>query len=250
MKPKIDHNSLMIPFKLITDDEPALVHSSLLKAVLLTIAYIESNGPIGLTPSNAFKRYFVKWAVEAFAWPEYTAQDLYAFNKVLNEADFLPLLVMHDVLLTAKLARHNKGAMQLTRLAKELKSQPAKLWTLLANTMLCVLDHSQYTRFGDTLVGNWDVFLNVINVEAQGGVSEGRLCSILFGVPEDDIWRADFRLAAAFCIHVLRPLCWVGLLVEYQIGESLSKRGVMKTPLWLAALALSTDNDLQPITRH
>ncbi len=138
----------MIPFKQITDDDPALVHSSLLKAVLLTIAYIESNGPIGLTPSKAFKRYFVKWAAEAFVWPGYTAQDLYAFIKVLNEADFLPLLVMHDVLLTAKLARlrHHKGAMQLTRLAKELKSQPAKLWTLLTNTMLCVLDHSQYTR--------------------------------------------------------------------------------------------------------
>ena len=37
---------------------------------------------------------------------------------------------------------------------------------LLAKTLLCVLDHSQYTRFGDTLVGNWDIFLNVINVEA------------------------------------------------------------------------------------
>jgi hypothetical protein len=232
------------------DDEPALVHSPLLKAVLLTIEYIETNGPIGLTPSKALKRYFVQWAAEAFVWPQYTAQDLYAVNKVLNEDDFLPLLVMHDVLLAAKLARHNKNTMQLTRLAKELKSKPAKLWTLLATTMLCVLDHSRYTRFGDTLVGNWDVFLNVINIEAQGGVTEGQLCSILFGVHEEDIWRADYRLAAAFCIHVLRPLCWVGLLVEYKIGESFSKRGVMKTPLWPAALALATDNGLQPITLH
>lgn len=240
----------MVPFKPITDDEPALVHSPVLKAVSLTIAYIEANGPIGLTPAKALKRYFVKWAAEAFAWPDYTAQDLYALNKVLNENDFLPLLVVHELLIAAKLARHYKGTMQLTRLAKELKSQPARLWTLLANTTLWVLDHSQYTRFGDTLAGNWDVFLNVINIEAQGGVSEGRLCSVLFGVPDEDVWRSDFRLAAAFSVHVLRPLCWVGLLVEYKISKSFLDRGVMKTPLWPAALALATDNNLHPITRH
>ena len=241
----------MIPFKPITDDEAALAHSPLLKAALLTIGYIEANGPIGLTPSEALKRYFVRWAVEAFVWPNYMAEDLYVVNKVLNEADFPPLVVLHDVLRAAKLVRHYKGAMQLTPSAQKLKARPAELWRVLARTLLCMIDHSQYTRNGDTLVGNWDIFLNVINVEAQNGVTEGWLCSVLFGVREEDIWRADYRLAAAFYIHVLRPLSWVGLLVETKIGQGLSSRELFtKTPLWPAALALETDRDLQPLTRH
>jgi hypothetical protein len=39
---------------------------------------MEVNGPIGLTPSKALKRHFVEWAAEAFAWPKYTAVDLYS----------------------------------------------------------------------------------------------------------------------------------------------------------------------------
>jgi hypothetical protein len=248
---QINHISPMISFKPMTDDEPALVHSPLLKAALLTIGYIEANGPIGLTPSKALKRYFVQWAAEAFVWPNYTAEDLYAVNKVLNEADFPPLVVLHNVLRTAKLVRHDKGAMQLTPLAKKLKAKPAELWRLLASTLLFVIDHSQYTRNGDTLVGNWDIFLNVINVEAQNGVTEGWLCSVLFGVREEEIWRADYRLVAAFYIHVLQPLSWVGLLVEHKVGQGLTRRELFtKTPLWPAALALETDPDLQPLTRH
>ena len=57
--------SPMIPFNPITDDEPALVHSSMLKATLLTLGYIEENEPIGLTPLKALKRYFVAWAAAA-----------------------------------------------------------------------------------------------------------------------------------------------------------------------------------------
>jgi hypothetical protein len=241
----------MIPFKPISDDEPALTHSPLLKATLLTIGYIETNGPIGLTPSKALKRYFVQWAAEAFAWPNYTAEELYAFNKVLNEADFLPLMVLHDVLLAAKLVRHFKGAMQLSVLAKRLSAKPAELWTLLAGTLLYVLDHSKYARFADTPVGNWSIFLNVINVEAQNIVTEGRLCSLLFGIREENIWGRDYRLAAAFHIHILRPLCWLGLLNEHRTGKGLGRKEFFsKTPLWPVALALKTDRDLQPLTRH
>lgn len=73
--------------------------------MLLTIGHIEENGPIGLTPTKALKRYFVTSAAGAFDWPAYTVEDLYAVNKVLNEHDFPPLM---EVLLSVKLARHFK----------------------------------------------------------------------------------------------------------------------------------------------
>jgi hypothetical protein len=93
----------MIDFEPITDNEPALAHSPMLKAALLTLGYIEANGPIWLTPSKALKRYFVEWAAEEFSWPYYTAPELYDMNKVLNERDFMPLVVLHDVLVATKL---------------------------------------------------------------------------------------------------------------------------------------------------
>lgn len=143
----------MIDFEPISDTEPTLEHSPLLKAALLTLGYIEANGPIGLTPSKALKRYFVEWAAEEFAWPYYTAPELYHLNKVLNEQDFLPLIVLHDVLLSTKLVRHYKGAMHITKLGKQFKSRPAVMWTVLTNHLLCVLDPSQYARFEDQFAG-------------------------------------------------------------------------------------------------
>lgn len=229
----IDHISAMIPFKPITDDEPALVHSPMLKAALLTLGYIEANGPVGLTPLKALKRYFVVWADEAFDWPHYTAADLYHMNKVLNEPDFPPLVALHDVLLSAKLVRHHKGAMHITKQGKQLKAHPAVLWIVLAHHMLHVLDHSQFTRHGDHLAANWDRLLRVIDREAASGITQDQLCSVLFGANDN----SDIHLTSIIYIHVLRPLCWLGLLEEQRQGRGFEqKRTFVKTPLWTAAL--------------
>jgi len=125
MSVQINHTSPMILFKPITDDEPTLVHAPLLKAVLRTIKYIGINGPIGLTASKALERYFVQWSAEASARPSYTAEGLYAVNKVRKEADFPPVVILRDELLAEKLVRHYKGAMQRTSLAKTVKARPA-----------------------------------------------------------------------------------------------------------------------------
>ena len=117
----------MVEYKRIADEEPALVHSPLLKAALLTLGYIEEHGPIGLTPLKALKRHFVEWAAREFAWPHYTAAELFEMNKVLNEQDFMPLLVLHDVLIATKLARHYKGTLQITKLGRELRGQTREL---------------------------------------------------------------------------------------------------------------------------
>ncbi|MCP1240304.1 hypothetical protein NKW44_11450 [Acetobacter lovaniensis] len=104
----------MNPFRSPANGLP-LSHALILKAALLRIGYIEENGPIGLTLNKAFKRYFVAWAAETFDWPAYTVEDLYTVNKVLNEHDFPPLVILHEVLLSAKLARHFRGTVPATR---------------------------------------------------------------------------------------------------------------------------------------
>ena len=233
--------------------EPALVmrHSPMLRAVCLTLDYVKENGPIGLTATSAVKRYFVEWAAKAFDWPFYTSEDLYALNKVLNECDFPPLMMMHDLLLSAKLARHKNGALHMTRLGGKLRDDHAALWVLLTERFLFATDHTGYTRFGDRLMGNWDVFLNVINVEAQQGVSEDRLCQVLYGPSERDDGHDAIRLKAALFIHVLRPLCWMGLLAEVRSGTGFKQEEhYFKTGVRRETFKLNTDRQLDPVTQH
>lgn len=241
----------MISFHQPPDPEVLKRLSPMLRAVCLTFDYIDANGPVGLTRSRALKRYFVECAAEAFEWPGYTAQDLYAVNKVLNEVDFPPLAIMHELLLSTRLARHRQGALHMTRLARQLRADPAALWALLARQFLFATDHTGYTRFGDRPFGNWGIFLNVINVEAQGGLSKDRLCEVLYGPEKSDGLLDAVRTRAALHIHVLRPPCWMGLLEEVRTGEGFEREEhFFKTAIWHEALKLDTDMHLAPITQH
>lgn len=219
--------------------------SPLLQAALLTLEYMDTSGPIELTPSKALKRYFVEWAAEAFAWPKYTAADLYSMNKVLNEVDFPPLVVLHDLLVGLKLARHYKGAMQISKWGTKVRHRPGVVLAVLAERLLHNYDLSQHTRFGDTVFGNWDIFFNVINVEAHGGCSDDHLCQVLYGSSKERDGIAHSRTKSAFYVHVLRPLVWLGLLQEHTVGDGLERERIYtKTPLWAVALKLETDRHL------
>lgn len=236
----------MIEFIAPSNEDPALACSPLLRAALLTLRYIMDNGPIGLTPNKAMKRYFVNWAAEAFEWPHYAAEDLYAINKVLNEDDFPPLVVLHDVLISAKLARHRKRFLHITKMGKDLVQHPGNLWIALAQHMLFELDHSRYTRYDDYLEENWLLFLNLINIEAHTGMSEEHFAKAVFDADPN-----DYRVHSLAYVHILRPLCWLGLLDETRHGELYpNERMFTKTALWPHAIRAETDKVLPPITRH
>jgi hypothetical protein len=66
-------------------------------------------------------RRFVTWAVDEFRWPHYTATDLAVVNRVLNEDDVSPLSYLHELLLAAKLIRHAKTHVLLTKTGRCLK---------------------------------------------------------------------------------------------------------------------------------
>ncbi len=236
---------VMYPFKDIADDDAALAHSPVLRAALLTFEFIATNGPIELTKGRALKRYFVTWAAEAFNWPNFTAEDLYAVNRVLNEQDFPPLVMVHDLLLSTKLARHYSGTLRMTALAQELRSKPGELWRLLANHLLFVMDHTRYSRFEGAFAGDWLTHLDVINVEAAVGISEAALCVKLYGGEEAYYRREGYERGLELYLHVLRPLCWTGVLAELVTGRGLQRSELfVKTPLWAAALRLPSDDDV------
>ena len=105
----------MIEFRPLSDDLPDLAHSPMLRAALLTLRYAQEHGGIGLTQTKAFKRVFVHWAVEHFAWPGKSAEEMFRYSKVINEYEFPPLEVLHNILITLRLGRHFKGEFRLTK---------------------------------------------------------------------------------------------------------------------------------------
>lgn len=243
----------MIDFLPIADDNPALSYSPLLRGFLRTFAYLAEHGMIGLTPSKAFKRNFVHWAAREFEWPGHTEADLFAVNKVLNEQDFMPIVDIHFLLTTLKMGRHYKGQFKLTKAGTEVSQHPGRLFGIIAPFYLFEVNHTGYTRFSEgPLLGNWDMFLNILNVEAEDGITGADLRRTLYGAtPESALPRYDEVLGSLY-LNVLRPLCWTGLLHKTRVkGFQSTERSVFaKTPLWKAALKLETDSRVKTSTRH
>ena len=202
----------MIEFRILPDDHPDLTHSPLLRAALLTLNYAREHGSIPLTKTNAFKRVFVHWAVEHFAWPDHDAEDMFRYNKVVNEHDFLPLELLHYLLIQLKLGRHYKEEFRVTKRGAELAQSPGRLFAELIPFYVLRIDHSSYARIDDRPFGKWDVWLNVINMEADHGSTERKLFAVFYG-EEADWDNAGWRQMAVFSSYVLKPLEWAGLLI-------------------------------------
>jgi hypothetical protein len=237
----------MISFRNLSDDHAALAHSPLLRAAFLTLQYTQDHGAIGLTKTKAFKRVFVHWAVENFDWPKQGAEEMFRYNKVINEYEFPPLEVLHYLLITLRLGRHTKGEFRLTKRGAELAKDQGRLFSELIPFFILKIDHGSYARFEERPFGKWDVWMNVINVEADHGTTERGLYEAFYGVEHD--WdNAGWRGMAAFSSCVLRPLEWAGLLVQTtEEREGKYVHHVFKTPLWRSAMKLDTDGMRKPV---
>lgn len=235
----------MIEFRTLTDDHPDLAQSPLLRGALLTLQYAQKHGAIGLTKTKAFKRVFVHWAVENFDWPGKSAAEMFRYNKVINEYEFPPVEVLHFLLISLRLGRHIKDEFRLTKRGKELAQAPNQLFAELIPYYVLQVDHASYARFDGRPFGKWDVWMNVINVEADHGTTEAALFETFYGEPQD--WHtAGWREMAAFSACVLRPLKWAGLLMETRKDDG-GKHicHVFKTSLWRSAIKLDTDDMLR-----
>ena len=128
-------------------------------------------------------------------------------------------------------------------------AQPGRLLLELVPNFLFRLNHGAHLRAEDQILGNWDIFLNVINVEADHGSSRSALRNAFYGDPDPSDSFYD-SIASTLYVTVLRPLCWAGLLEEEAPHHSRSDEQFTKTELWRRTLRLDTDKHLRPRVVH
>ena len=245
--------SSIIIQKLSTNDAD-LNRPKLLDAIYKSAAYALEHDGIGLTKSGAFDRKFCHWAAQNFNWKEYSEQYLLRVQKVLNEDDVMPALVLHHLFVAMKLGRHIKGKFKFSQKSQKHLENKAEFFNELSHFYLFRFNHLGYQRRPFIAPGNWDIFLNVINVEAhRDGISEANLVETLYGVKKDDPDRmAYFDYSSFLMWSVLNPLYWLGFLDVVENGNKPFEREriYFKSPLWRKCLRLDTDHDLKPHIFH
>ena len=198
----------MITFNPNPGRDLVLTYSPILRAYLAIAQYISEHDAIGLMKSGAWNRRFIEWAVAEINFPGWTADDLYAVNKVLNEYHVAPLEYLHALMDGLKWGRKYKGTYRLSRAGQALAKDPETAFAAVVPAYLFRFNHADGICNGEAPMGNWDIFLIVLNLELRDGITAGQLTEVLYGDSTPGWGGPASRLTVA----VLRPLCWAGLL--------------------------------------
>ena len=195
------------------------------------------SGGIDLTKSGFFNRKCVVWAAEEFQWPGYEPVQLYRLNKVLDEQDFWPLSVMHDLMMLGKLMSHRKDKVVLTSAGKALLENFGKLQALLFETYFTRYDFRANERFPNNIEhDDYRHFFGVTANRLADWVTLVEFAHMCLPVPliQGHLGRPEFEA----CLHVsgnlVRPLCWLGLMEEAEAPRRtpIEQRRIRKTALF------------------
>ena len=231
----------MYGFRTLDANDPVLDQSPLVRALDFLAAKFDGhpNG-IPLTKGLAFKRDLVADAIVEIQWPDWTEAEIYHGYmriKVADEQHFEPFWRLHQHLLELKLVRRYKGKLLLTKTGKTLFADRFERFHRLAQFVLFEDPHRLFMRQEYGVFGNWDVWLNVMDIETTHGASGRHLTETFYGA-EDEPNEFDPR-TSRFHTHVLEPLIYCGLLDENRNnGRKLTERIYTKTKLWQRYLQL------------
>lgn len=200
------------------------------------LQFAGQNDGIELTKSGFFNRKCVVWAAQEFQWPEYQSAQLYSLNKVLNEQDFPPLTVMHDLMVLGRLIRHRKGYAVLTPNGKAMLESYGKLQALLFETYFTIYDLGSGARLSKYI--EHDDFRHCFGVVANrlgDWVTLGEFAGWCLPIPliSGTMGRPEFEACLHMKANLVRPLCWLGLMEEDDpAGRTpLEQRRIRKTAL-------------------
>jgi hypothetical protein len=208
-----------------------------------------------LTATGNLSRVMVAEMCEIIEWPDYDKGELFRFNKVINETDFLPLHFIRVLTQAAKLFRTQRGKLVPTRLGKRLLV-PEQYGALQAILFRIAFWHINLAYFDRRPLDSWPqndvgIALWALSASASDWLNREtltRLCTVpVIGVLES-AWDLGSSLTEA---RIMRPLMWFGLL-EYRsepetgpIGRHLYR----KTPLFDRFVKFAVQIE-RPDTRH
>lgn len=146
-----------------------------------------------------------------------------------SEEHFDPLMVLHGSLLDLHLTRHFKKHLVPTKQGRVVLEDRFQSFHTVTGHFLSDCHRFLFAR--QRIMGNWDIWLNVIDEEAEAGVTGQYLTHVLYG-PPDEPTEFDMRTHSLYD-GVLKPLVWSGLLSEdFSAGRKISGRVYCKTQLW------------------
>lgn len=217
--------------------EQELQASSICISAMKLLRYAEQHGGIQITKLGNFYRKCVEWAAEEFQWPGYEPAELYAVNKVLNEPDFPPLFLIHEILLNTRLIRHFKGKAKLTKAGTGMIGCYGDLQMILTEYMLRspIGNDPQ----ANALFWNLEHFMRVIGDQlgdwtTVADFSERIIPMDLF--PSRGSISSRFEACLFVAHEIVRPMNWLGLVDDGHLKQKshirLEERLIRKTPLF------------------
>jgi hypothetical protein len=203
---------------------PSVADAPLLATTRLIIQRAQSVGGLALTATGALSRADVRAMFDAMSWPGYDKANALVMNKVLNEADVMPVEITRLTAQTAKLLRKRGKRLLATKVGSAL-AEPAAATELFARLFattfwqinLGYFDRVPFAAWPQNHVG---LVLWCLSVAGEGWFQPEhmmRTCTVW--EPALDEAPADFA-AYAFESRVLRPLSWFGLLEMRTIGDA------------------------------
>jgi hypothetical protein len=102
--------------------------SAVARNILVLMRCATERGGLKLTATGNLSRSVVAEMVELFEWPDFQRAEAFAFHKIVNEPDFLPLFFVRHIAQMATFVRPYRGALKPTRLGQcgFRRSRPGK----------------------------------------------------------------------------------------------------------------------------
>ena len=207
---------------------------------------LRDNNGTKATPKGNLNRKFVSSMVDTMRWPKGYIEDIWRFNKVLNEEDVRELNVLNIVCGLAGLSRKYKGKFVITRKGKSLLDEETagELYALLFRTYMRRFNMGYTDRFEeyqgvqDTLA--YTVY--VLGKKTKGWASLATLSRKVFLPAVSETFETSQYMDEAeglLYIRVIPPLIRFGLFEEKKVTDTNFPRlvKIKKLPLFDAFLS-------------
>nr|WP_049961876.1 hypothetical protein [Methylobacterium sp. B34] len=189
----------------------------------LMLERAHARGGLTLTATGALSRVDVRAVFDAMEWPGYDKAHVLIMNKVLNEADVMPVELTRLTAQVAKLLRKREKRLLTSKAGQALaqEGRAAELFRQLFATVFWQLNLGYFERlpleaWPQDHIGIVLWCLSVAGQEWFRPEDLMRTCSVWD--PALDEGPTDIP-AYAFEGRVLRPLTWFGLLEMRLTGE-------------------------------